>query len=138
MRVLLIGNPASGGGRGTKRMELVERHLRAAGCRVDARLSQYPGHATELLAAPPLDTDRVIACGGDGLVSQVASALAGRDLPLAIVQKQTGADDLTLGGSVADLDTTGGGFCFFDNDSDGDAAALASLPPGATSTGVAR
>ena len=67
MRVLLIGNPASGGGRGRKRMELVERHLRAAGCRVDARLSQHPGHAGELLADPPSDTDRVVACGGDAV-----------------------------------------------------------------------
>jgi diacylglycerol kinase (ATP) len=92
MRVLLIGNPAAGGGRGKKRMELAERHLRAAGCRVDARLSQHPHHADELLRDPPGDTDRVIACGGDGLVSQVASALAGRDLPMGIVPAGRGND----------------------------------------------
>lgn len=92
MRILLVGNPASGGGRGRRRMEIVERHLRAAGCRVDARLSQYPGHADELLADPPSDTDRVVACGGDGLVSQVASALAGRDLPMAVVPAGRGND----------------------------------------------
>ncbi len=38
--------------------------------------------------------------------------------------------------SLADLDLSGGGFCFDGNASDGDAAALASLPPAWTSTGV--
>ena len=33
-----------------------------------------------------------MACGGDGLVSQVASALAGRDLPMAIVPAGRGND----------------------------------------------
>lgn len=92
MRVLLIGNPASGGGRGKKRMELVERHLRSAGCKVDARLSERPGHASEILDEVPSETDRVVACGGDGLVQQVATALAGRDLPMAIVPAGRGND----------------------------------------------
>lgn len=92
MRVLLIGNPASGGGRGAARAAVVERHLRAAGARVEAVLSERPGHAAELLAEPPPEIDRVVACGGDGLVSEVAAALAGGELAMAIAPAGRGND----------------------------------------------
>lgn len=92
MRVLLVANPASGGGRGHRRMKLAERQLRAAGCRVDARLSEHVGHAREILACPPPETDRVVACGGDGLVAEVAAALSGGDLPMAIIPAGRGND----------------------------------------------
>lgn len=92
MRLLLIGNPAAGGGRGAKRLAMVEALLARSGARVDAMLTESVGHAARLLRKPPTDVDRVVACGGDGLVQEVADALAGTGLPLAIVPAGRGND----------------------------------------------
>jgi YegS/Rv2252/BmrU family lipid kinase len=94
MRVLLIGNPAAGGGRGASRLRAVEALLARSGARVDAVLTDSVGHAARLLRSPPQDVDRVIACGGDGLVQEVADALAGSGsgLALAIVPAGRGND----------------------------------------------
>lgn len=92
MRVLLVGNPASGGGRGRNRIAAAEAGLRRAGAHVETILTEQPGHASRLLQSPPTNIDRVVACGGDGLVQEAASAMAGRELPLAIVPAGRGND----------------------------------------------
>ena len=92
MRLLLVGNPAASGGRGRSRVERAERALAATGATVTTLLTERRGHAREALATPPGDVDRVVACGGDGLVSEVAAALAFGDLPMAIVPAGRGND----------------------------------------------
>src|SRR6476659_4898469 len=76
-RVKVIVNPASGkkGGITTNAAgtEEVRRILEANGVEADVVETEYPKHATELAkAAVSEGYDVVIACGGDGTVSEVA------------------------------------------------------------------
>jgi diacylglycerol kinase (ATP) len=82
-RVKVIVNPASGkkGGITTNAAgtEEVRRILDANNIQADVVETEYPEHATELAKAAVSDGyDIVIACGGDGTVSEVASALVGK------------------------------------------------------------
>lgn len=92
--MLLVVNPAAGGGRVRRRWErvlpTVEERLRG----VAWVWSEGPGHATEL-ARSALDRGvrRVAAVGGDGTAVEVAAALVGRtDACLGIVPMGTGND----------------------------------------------
>lgn len=92
MRVLLAGNPASRAGRGARSMQEAARVLREGGADVRVFETTGPGHARRDLAAALRDAERVVACGGDGLVSEVAAALSGGATPLAIVPAGRGND----------------------------------------------
>ncbi len=92
MRVLLVANPASGSGRGARTLVAAERSLRARGATVESFATLAPGDARLRTRAASEGFDRVVACGGDGLVSEVAGALAGGDTPLAIIPAGRGND----------------------------------------------
>ena len=53
MKLLLVGNPAAGTGRGRRRLERVEHALRAEGADVTTVLTERVGHARTLLESPP-------------------------------------------------------------------------------------
>lgn len=75
-RIQLIINPAAAASRDqSARLERLVRALEAAGCSVTRRSTQAPGEAVEL-ARTAEGCDIVIAVGGDGTVSEVASGLA--------------------------------------------------------------
>ena len=81
-RVKVIVNPASGkkGGITTNAAgpDEVRRLLEANGINADMSETEYPEHATKLAREAVRDGyDVVIACGGDGTVSEVARALIG-------------------------------------------------------------
>jgi diacylglycerol kinase (ATP) len=94
VRILLAGNPASGAGRGLAALRRAEPLLRSLGATVTVLATEGPGHARRSIVSVAQDcgAERVVACGGDGLVSEVASALLGGDLPLAIVPAGRGND----------------------------------------------
>jgi diacylglycerol kinase (ATP) len=53
--------------------------------------TEYPGHAAELAReAVALGYRAVAACGGDGTLAEVATGLAGSNIPLAIIPRGTG------------------------------------------------
>jgi diacylglycerol kinase (ATP) len=62
--------------------------------RVDVRLTQGPGHATELAAAAVAEgAELVLAVGGDGTVSEIANGMAGAPATdLAVVERGSGCD----------------------------------------------
>ncbi|HSJ23803.1 MAG TPA: diacylglycerol kinase family protein [Longimicrobiales bacterium] len=57
----------------------------------DLVTTEYAGHASELAReAVALDYRAVAVCGGDGTLAEVATGLAGSDVPLAILPRGTG------------------------------------------------
>lgn len=83
MRITLIHNPGAGTRR-PKRDELIaelERHGH-----VVSYQSTEAGDFTHALGVP---TDLVLACGGDGTVGKVATAMLRRDVALAVVPQGT-------------------------------------------------
>jgi YegS/Rv2252/BmrU family lipid kinase len=74
-RILIIHNPTSGR-RSADAMASVATQLVALGARVDIRVTQSPGHATELAAeVAPDSQDCIVAAGGDGTVNEVLNGL---------------------------------------------------------------
>lgn len=102
MRVLIVANPVSGRGRGPAAAHRAVQRLKAAGWQVDLLLTTAPGEAGRLAAE--CDHDRVLVCGGDGTVGDVASALAHRATTLGILPSGRGNDFAAVLGIPADRD----------------------------------
>ncbi len=75
MRLLLIVNPAAGGGAGTEALLEVVRELRERGAVIDVQPTSEAGHARRIAADLAGSYDRVAACGGDGTISEVAAGI---------------------------------------------------------------
>ena len=89
-RVTVIVNPVSGGGRGRDQGREVARLLSSAGCEVAQVETEARGHAETLSREAVLrGTDVVLACGGDGTVSEVVQGLAGTQTALAVLPMGT-------------------------------------------------
>jgi YegS/Rv2252/BmrU family lipid kinase len=90
-KVAVVLNPASGGDTAAERSHKLRAKLEEAG--VDLRwyetTPEDPGRG---MARQALDdgAELVLACGGDGTVMACATALAGTDVPLAVVPFGTG------------------------------------------------
>jgi diacylglycerol kinase (ATP) len=82
MRVLVLHNP-NAGSNDTDGEQLV-RHIEKCGHRVEA----HTGHKAWRRALDR-EPDIVVAMGGDGTVSDVARALAGRNIPIAVLPMGT-------------------------------------------------
>lgn len=92
---VVIVNPRSGGGLSQKRWAALVGPLSDGLGPFEARFTERPGHARviahdEAMAGRKL----VIACGGDGTISEVADGLveAGGDAELGVIPRGTGGD----------------------------------------------
>lgn len=111
MKLLVIVNGASAGGRSAKRWPQVERALAAAGIEVSASFTEGPGHATELTEQALATGHRELASfGGDGTLSEVVGGLIdehgtprAQDARLAILPSGTGGDFRKTLGVPGDL-----------------------------------
>ena len=78
--MLLIANPTSGRGRGNRTADAVAGILRAHGIDVTVHRTTASGDAERLAHAAVADGAQrpkcIVACGGDGTIQEVASALA--------------------------------------------------------------
>lgn len=89
----LIVNPVAGNGRAKIAGDQAAAHLRKKGVDFTMRLTNHPGHATELAkdaAARGITT--VIALGGDGTVTETAQGLKNSHTALGIAPAGTGND----------------------------------------------
>jgi YegS/Rv2252/BmrU family lipid kinase len=98
-RAVFVVNPASDGGATGRGWPQVAREARARGLEVDARLTEGPGHATEIArAAAAAGTELVVSVGGDGTLNEVANGIADGDGPagqrprLGVIERGTGCD----------------------------------------------
>lgn len=93
--LVVVLNPASGGGAGRRVRTELEIALRARGLEAHVEPTRGRGHATELAeAAARAGAPVVVAAGGDGTVHEVVNGLlsAGGDTALGLVPIGTGND----------------------------------------------
>lgn len=93
--LIVLVNPQSGTKRGLAVLERVRLIFKDAQIELDVRLTQYPGHASEIVRTLDLNkSDGICVIGGDGTVHEVADGLMQRmesDLiPLGIIPAGTG------------------------------------------------
>lgn len=75
-RWLIVANPISGQGRAMHHRHEIEAVLRRHGLDFDFVISEYPGHAVELVARAVAGGCRhVLAVGGDGTVNECANGI---------------------------------------------------------------
>lgn len=85
-----IVNPVAGRGRTQKLLPELERAADAAG--IALQVSPEPGAPTKLARAAADDGNDLVACGGDGLVTEVAGVAADTGRRLAVVPTGAGND----------------------------------------------
>lgn len=76
--IVLIANPAAGGGRAARLLPGVVERLNELGVTVRAELTRDLAHARDLAGEAAGAGETVVTLGGDGLVGAVAGALRGR------------------------------------------------------------
>jgi len=107
MKHLFIINPAAGKRSSAETLtEQIEQVMRELGDEYAIRLTEHPGHATELVREYLADGEewRVYACGGDGTLNEVVCGAAGfPNCAISQIACGTGNDFLRMfeGGSAA-------------------------------------
>jgi diacylglycerol kinase (ATP) len=108
-RGLLVYNPMAGGARRIDVPGIVERAA-AGNLELLALPTERPRHATELVAARLGEALHLVAvAGGDGTVGEVAEALLGTDVPIAILPTGTAnvvAREYGVGRTLAEAERT--------------------------------
>lgn len=90
MRAFLVVNPVSGSRFRRIAVERAISYLQAQDLALDTEHTTAPGQATQLARRAAAEGyDLVIACGGDGTVSEVANGLAGTGVPLGVLPAGT-------------------------------------------------
>ena len=91
-QTILIANPVAGGGRARRTAERALVRMDPTGS-VELTLTRGAGHARELAAAAVAGgATRIVVCGGDGTINEVASALVHTAVPLGILPFGRGND----------------------------------------------
>lgn len=91
MDYLVIANPASGTISKSQIIPHVYRKMKHMGMNFDVAFTEAPGHGYELARrAAEEGVGAVLACGGDGTVNEIASALSGTDTVMGIIPTGSG------------------------------------------------
>ena len=108
-RVSVIVNPASRRGHGAQRLPLVRKEFAAVGVH-DVRTTVAPRDEIALARQAIAEgVTTIVACGGDGTISNVANAIvaSGADVRLALIAAGTGNDFYkTVGAPALDIAKT--------------------------------
>lgn len=92
MRVQVIYNPVSGKGRAERAARAAAEVWTTAGWEAPLTPTQGAGDATALAARLASEADLVVACGGDGTLSEVVNGLIGTGTPVGLIPAGTGND----------------------------------------------
>ncbi|MFZ4507032.1 MAG: diacylglycerol/lipid kinase family protein [Fimbriimonas sp.] len=95
MKIVVIRNPVSGRGTGTKLWPQVEKWLqdyRPAIASLEIVTTTGPNHAVMEARIAAESADLIVACGGDGTIGDVANGLIGSHVPMGVVPMGTGND----------------------------------------------
>ena len=87
MKVRIVANPISGGGRGKSMAEALQRHLADSIGEVELALTERAGDASILAGRPGADC--IVAVGGDGTINEIANGMQDTDATLAILPMGT-------------------------------------------------
>ncbi len=103
----IILNPAAGRGKAALFRDSLEEIALKSGVPFFWRESESPGHATELAAGMIKEGYRtIVACGGDGTINEIASALVGHStVKFGIVPLGMGNDFIRSAGIPRDPET---------------------------------
>jgi YegS/Rv2252/BmrU family lipid kinase len=104
---LYIINPAAGAGRAARRWAEFERRLQKEGLHGDQRATTRPGEAVALARKAAHQYRRLVAIGGDGTMSEVASGIltsSASEVTLSVVPFGTGNDTAAALGIRTDAD----------------------------------
>jgi diacylglycerol kinase (ATP) len=88
----VIVNPAAGRGRTRRLLPDLERAVAACGVDASLDVSGAPGEPTQLALKAIADGRDLVACGGDGVVSEIAGVAAEHGRRLAVVPTGAGND----------------------------------------------
>jgi diacylglycerol kinase (ATP) len=76
LKILVVGNPTAGTGRGRERTARLVRALEARGHAIDLFTTRAAGDARRRVAECEGHVDRIVAAGGDGTLNEVVNGLA--------------------------------------------------------------
>ncbi len=103
-RTLVLVNPAAGQDDPARLRRLIGGAFAARGASFDLVQTEHAGHATELARrGAGLGYRACCVVGGDGTIAEVATGLAGTDVPMALIPRGTGnqiAQNLGIPGAI--------------------------------------
>lgn len=95
-RVIMIGNPAAGRGKGAAALDTAAGLLRERGMEPRVLCTERPGHARELGSSPEVGAaELLLVFGGDGTVRDVVAGIAAAghwNVPVGLIPLGTGND----------------------------------------------
>lgn len=105
----MLANPRGGRSQGVRLIDAVRPVLEAAPARVSVRVSEYPGHARELVRDIELGPyDAVIVIGGDGTLHEVVNGMMARrdgsSIPIGLIP---GGSGNSFAQDLGDVDAVG-------------------------------
>lgn len=89
--LFFIINPIAGPGETLLNRAYIMEFFKGDNCKITIKNTKYRAHATELTNEAIEDAvDLVVACGGDGTINEVASAMIDSNIPLGIIPMGSG------------------------------------------------
>jgi len=93
MRHIFIINPAAGKGKSLELIPFIEEYFRGKAEEFTIRVTEYPGHATELAKEySSIEKCRIYSVGGDGTVNEIVNGIAGTESVLGVIPTGSGND----------------------------------------------
>lgn len=93
MKHIFIINPMAGKGKATELLPVIEDYFKDKSEEYRIRVTDYPGHATEIAREySSIEECRIYSVGGDGTVNEVVNGIAGTQSSLGVIPAGSGND----------------------------------------------